>query len=60
MVVNVGLEVGEGSVTSSGGRNIHFRAWRPSSQPRGAVLIVPGFNSHSGYYAWVAEQLVAI
>jgi alpha-beta hydrolase superfamily lysophospholipase len=23
------------------------------------VAIVPGFNSHSGYYAWVAEQLAA-
>lgn len=23
------------------------------------VAIVPGFNSHSGYYSWVAEQLVA-
>jgi len=22
------------------------------------VAIVPGFNSHSGYYAWVATQLV--
>jgi alpha-beta hydrolase superfamily lysophospholipase len=22
------------------------------------VVIVPGFNSHSGYYGWVAEQLV--
>ena len=60
MAVNAGLEVGEGSVTSPGGLNIHFRTWRPSSQPRGAVLIVPGFNSHSGYYASVAEQLVAI
>jgi acylglycerol lipase len=60
MTVNAGLEVGDGSATSSNGLNIHFRTWRPSSQPRGAVLIVPGFNSHSGYYAWVAEQLVAI
>ena len=24
------------------------------------VVIVPGFNSHSGYYGWVAEQLIAI
>jgi alpha-beta hydrolase superfamily lysophospholipase len=23
------------------------------------VLVVPGFNSHSGYYEWVAAQLVA-
>ena len=24
------------------------------------VVIVPGFNSHSGYYGWVAEQLIAL
>jgi acylglycerol lipase len=59
MCVNVGLDTGNGSVKSSGGLNIFFRSWRPSSDPRGAVLVVPGFNSHSGYYGWVAEQLVA-
>jgi len=26
---------------------------------RGVVVIVPGFNSHSGYYAWVADALSA-
>ena len=39
--------------------NIFFRSWRPSTTPRGVVVIVPGFNSHSGYYTWAAEQLVA-
>lgn len=23
------------------------------------MVIVPGFNAHSGYYGWVAEQFVA-
>src|SRR5262249_32326786 len=32
---------------------------RPDATARGVVVIVPGFNSHSGYYGWVAEQLVA-
>ena len=45
--------------TSADGLKIAFRSWRPQSQPRGVVAIVPGFNSHSGYYTWVAEQLVA-
>lgn len=36
---------------------IAFRSWRPAGQPRGILVIVPGFNSHSGYYQWVAEQL---
>ncbi len=44
---------------SSGGLRLFYRAWRPDQTPRGVVAIVPGFNSHSGYYAWVAERLVA-
>jgi alpha-beta hydrolase superfamily lysophospholipase len=39
--------------------NIFTRAWRPEGNARGAVVIVPGFNAHSGYYAWVGEQLVS-
>ena len=41
------------------GLRIFFRSLRPKTQPRGVVIIVPGFNAHSGYYGWVAEQLVA-
>lgn len=44
---------------SSGGLNLFYRAWRPAGTPRGVVAIVPGFNSHSGYYGWVAEQISA-
>jgi len=48
----------EGAFDSDGLR-IHFRAWHPSATPRAVVVIVPGFNAHSAYYAWAAEQLVA-
>lgn len=41
------------------GPSLFARSWRPSAPARGAVVIVPGFNSHSGYYTWVARQLVA-
>ncbi len=44
---------------SSGGLSLFYRSWRPAGTPRAVVAIVPGFNSHSGYYAWVAEQFVA-
>jgi acylglycerol lipase len=44
---------------SESGLNIFFRSWRPAAQARAVVVIVPGFNSHSGYYQWVAEQLTA-
>jgi acylglycerol lipase len=43
---------------SGDGLRIFFRSWRPTTKRRGAVVIVHGFNAHSGYYAWVAEQLV--
>jgi alpha-beta hydrolase superfamily lysophospholipase len=41
---------------SSGGLKLFYRSWRPSETPRGIVAIVPGFNSHSGYYEWVGEH----
>lgn len=49
------------SFKGMGGLNIVTRSWRPGGgeMPRGIVVIIPGFNSHSGYYEWVAEQLVA-
>ncbi|MGQ0532136.1 MAG: lysophospholipase [Caulobacteraceae bacterium] len=43
----------------AGGLNIFFRAWRPAENPKGVVVISHGFNSHSGYYQWPAEQLAA-
>ncbi len=49
----------EGSFEGLGGLRIFTRAWRPATQPRAVVLISHGFNSHSGEYSWVAEQLVA-
>ena len=44
---------------SSHGLQIFIRSWRPKDNPRGVVAIVHGVNSHSGYYAWAAEQFVA-
>ncbi|HEY8560296.1 MAG TPA: lysophospholipase [Pyrinomonadaceae bacterium] len=42
-----------------GGLKIFTRAWQPDGAPRGVVVIVHGFNSHSGQYLWVGEQLAA-
>lgn len=39
---------------------LFVRTWRPDGKPRAAVLIIPGFNSHSGYYQWAGEQLTAL
>jgi acylglycerol lipase len=49
----------DGALDSLGGVHLFFRSWRPSVPPRAVVVIVPGFNAHSAYYAWAAGQLVA-
>jgi acylglycerol lipase len=49
----------EEKVKGAGDLNIAIRSWRPEGKARGVVAIVPGFNSHSGYYAWVAQQFTA-
>src|SRR5882724_11641477 len=45
-------------VEGGGVLKIAFRSWRPDVKARGAIVIIPGFNAHSGYYSWVAEQFV--
>ena len=45
-------------VEGDNGLRIFFRSLRPKEKPRAFVVVVPGFNAHSGYYAWVAEQFV--
>lgn len=49
----------ESSFEGVGGLKIFTRSWHPEGQPRAVVVIVHGFNSHSGQYLWVAEQLAA-
>jgi len=51
--------VQEGSFEGVRGLKIFTRTWRPDGKPSAVVVIVHGFNSHSGYYARVAGQLVA-
>jgi acylglycerol lipase len=42
-----------------GGLKLFARSLRPKAQPRAVVVIVHGFNSHSGQYLWVSEQLAS-
>jgi alpha-beta hydrolase superfamily lysophospholipase len=49
----------ESSFEGTGGLNIAMRSWTADGAPRAVLAIVPGFNSHSGYYNWVAEQFIA-
>ena len=48
------------TLEGQGDLRIAYRSWRPAAEPRGVIVIVPGFNAHSGYYAWVAEKLAAV
>jgi alpha-beta hydrolase superfamily lysophospholipase len=41
------------------GLKIFVRSWRPEAPARAVVAICHGVNSHSGYYTWTAERLVA-
>jgi alpha-beta hydrolase superfamily lysophospholipase len=52
-------KMSESSFAGIGGLNIFTRSWRPETEPRAVVVIVHGFNSHSGQYLWVGEQLAA-
>ena len=48
----------DASFKGVGGLNIFGSSWHPEGRPsRAVVVIAHGFNSHSGYYAWGAEQL---
>lgn len=40
----------------AGGLNIAYRSWQPEGTAKAVLVIVPGFNSHSGFYTWPAEQ----
>jgi alpha-beta hydrolase superfamily lysophospholipase len=53
------LEFDEGRFEGVGGLGIFYRTFRPAAAPRAVVVIVPGFNSHSGQYLWVGEQLAS-
>jgi acylglycerol lipase len=50
------IQRNESTLAGDAGK-LHVRSWRPLGAARAALLIVPGFNSHSGYYAWTGERL---
>jgi acylglycerol lipase len=58
-ISNFNEKVREGNFAGVGGLKIFTRAWKPESAPRAVVVVVHGFNSHSGQYLWVGEQFAA-
>jgi alpha-beta hydrolase superfamily lysophospholipase len=49
----------EEEIQGANGASLFIRSWRPAEIARAVVMIVPGFNAHSGHYGWVADQLMA-
>lgn len=49
----------ESSFEGVGGLKIATRSWNPAGNPRAVVVLIHGFNAHSGYMVWPAEQFVA-
>ncbi len=49
----------EETLSGAGGVKINVRSWPAAGKARAVVVISHGFNSHSGQYAWAAEQLAA-
>jgi alpha-beta hydrolase superfamily lysophospholipase len=47
-----------GSFEGVGRIRIATRTWRPEVGAAGIVVLIHGFNSHSGYFTWAAEQFV--
>jgi alpha-beta hydrolase superfamily lysophospholipase len=45
-------------IDGKGGR-LFVRSWRPTTAPKAVVALCHGFNAHSGYFSWVADQLVS-
>lgn len=47
----------QSSFTGRNDLKIAYRTWTPATAPVAIMLLVPGFNSHSAYFEWPAEQL---
>ncbi|MGQ0542404.1 MAG: lysophospholipase [Blastocatellia bacterium] len=42
-----------------GGLKIATKSWKPATTPRGVMILIHGFNAHSGYMEWPGEGFAA-
>ncbi len=49
----------QGQFEGAADLTLSYRAWRAPAPARAVLVIVPGFNAHSGYYAWVGAEFAA-
>ncbi|RIV21316.1 lysophospholipase [Fibrisoma montanum] len=47
------------SFVSEQGLAVSYKNWHAADAPKALVVLAHGFNSHSGYFQWAAEQLTA-
>ena len=58
-VHKIGEQMKESSFDGIGDVTIFMRSWQPEEKPRAVMILVHGFNAHSGYMIWSAEQFAA-
>lgn len=49
----------ESSFEGVGGLKIATRSWEANGNPRAVMILIHGFNAHSGYMVWPGEQFAA-
>jgi alpha-beta hydrolase superfamily lysophospholipase len=49
----------ESSFEGVGGLRIATRSWQPAGKPSAVMILIHGFNAHSAYFAWPAEQFAS-
>jgi alpha-beta hydrolase superfamily lysophospholipase len=60
MTVQQAFDATEETFRTTDGLTIFCRSWQPAAGRKGILLIVPGFNSHSGYYTAAGPALAAL
>lgn len=49
----------ESTFEGVGGLRIATRSWTPTGKARAVMILIHGFNAHSGYMVWPGEQFAA-
>jgi alpha-beta hydrolase superfamily lysophospholipase len=53
------MHMNESNFEGVGGLKIATRSWAPTNKPKAVMVLIHGFNAHSGYMAWPGDQFAA-
>jgi len=59
MLQTIDLKAKEEFLQGAAGK-LFVRSWQPEGKSRAALVFVPGFNAHSGYFLWAGQQLASL